>query len=136
MSTAKRTYRLIDADTHVNEPGDLWLERLPAKFKDRAPRIQRFDDGDAWVLEGVADPINFGLNATAGMSPLQMQPWCRWEDIRPGGYDASARRTGCCRSLVSPALLLFPPRWLFHFKADGRKVSIGGAAFLGHGVCL
>ena len=68
MTEAPRHYRLIDADSHVNEPGDLWLERLPERFRDRAPRIQRFDAGDAWVLEGVADPINFGLNATAGMN--------------------------------------------------------------------
>jgi hypothetical protein len=35
-----RRYQLIDADTHVNEPPDLWTDRVPAKFKDRAPRMQ------------------------------------------------------------------------------------------------
>ena len=64
----KRTYRLIDADTHVNEPPDLWTTRVPAQYRDRAPRIERFEQGDAWVLEGVADPINFGLNATLGVT--------------------------------------------------------------------
>ena len=43
------------------------------------------------MLEGVSDPITFGLNATAGMEPHPMQPWVRWEDIRTGGYDANAR---------------------------------------------
>ena len=114
MTTAQRTYRLIDSDTHVNEPGDLWLERLPAVFKDRAPRIQRFDEGDAWVLEGVADPINFGLNATAGMPPQQMQPWVRWEDIRAGGYDANARLEEMDRDSVDAATLYPTPR-LSHY---------------------
>ena len=66
-------YRLVDSDSHINEPPDLWTSRLPAKFKDRAPRMEHFEQGDAWVLEGVKDPINFGSNAAAGTSI----PWHR-----------------------------------------------------------
>ncbi len=29
----------ISADSHVNEPADLWVERIETKFRDRAPRI-------------------------------------------------------------------------------------------------
>ena len=39
----RQTYRLISADSHVNEPPDLWTARVPAEFRDRAPRIERFD---------------------------------------------------------------------------------------------
>ena len=45
---------------------------MPAALRDRAPRIERFDEGDAWVIEGVADPINFGMNACAGLEPEDM----------------------------------------------------------------
>jgi predicted TIM-barrel fold metal-dependent hydrolase len=31
--------RIISADSHVMEPGDLWLERMDARFRDRAPRV-------------------------------------------------------------------------------------------------
>ena len=31
--------RLISADSHVNEPGDLWVERIDKQFRDRAPRV-------------------------------------------------------------------------------------------------
>lgn len=86
-----RTYRLISADSHVNEPGDLWTARVPRSFLDRAPRIERFEHGDAWVIEGVADPINFGMNACAGLPPERMQGWMRFEDMRRGGYDPSVR---------------------------------------------
>ena len=75
-------YRLISADSHVNEPPDLWTTRVPAGLRDRAPRIERFEQGDAWVLEGVADPITFGMNACAGMAPEEMRGWMRFEDIR------------------------------------------------------
>ena len=30
---------LVSADSHVNEPGDLWLERIDKEFRDRAPRV-------------------------------------------------------------------------------------------------
>ena len=110
----KREYRLIDADTHVNEPPELWLERLPAQYRDRAPRIHSFEEGDAWVLEGVADPINFGLNSTAGMEPDRMQPWVRWEDVRPGGYDPAARVREMDRDMLDAAVLYPTPR-LSHY---------------------
>ena len=86
-----RRYRLISADSHVNEPPDLWTARVPAAMRDRAPRIEHFGEGDAWVIEGVKDPINFGMNACAGLAPEEMRGWCRFEDIRHGGYDPAAR---------------------------------------------
>ena len=60
---AARRYRLVSADSHVNEPPDLWTSRVAAPLRDRAPRVERFEEGDAWILDGVADPITFGMNA-------------------------------------------------------------------------
>src|SRR4029450_1088841 len=31
--------QLVSADSHVNKPGDLWLERIDKEFRDRAPRV-------------------------------------------------------------------------------------------------
>ena len=31
--------RVISADSHMTEPGDLWVERLDRKFRDDAPRV-------------------------------------------------------------------------------------------------
>src|SRR3954454_20219831 len=90
-SPAVDTYRLISADSHPNEPPRLWLDRMPKKFLDRAPRIEQFDQGEAWVLEGVADPINFGLNACAGLTAAEMKPWRAYAELRPGGSDPAAR---------------------------------------------
>ena len=58
---------------------------MPARLRERAPRMQEFEEGDAWVIEGVDDPINFGMNACAGLEPEEMQGWMRFEDIRRGG---------------------------------------------------
>ena len=86
-----RTYRLISADSHINEPPDMFTRRLPAKFKDRAPHMQRLPEGDAWIMEGATDPINFGLNCNVGAPIETRNLWIKWEDVRKGGYDPAAR---------------------------------------------
>jgi predicted TIM-barrel fold metal-dependent hydrolase len=84
-------YRLISGDSHVNEPPGLWVDRVAARWHDRVPRIEQFDQGDAWVIEGVAEPITFGLNACAGLDPTDIRGWRRFDEIRAGGYDPAAR---------------------------------------------
>src|SRR6478752_7581272 len=105
-----RSYRLISGDGHVNEPPGLWVDRVPAAMKDRAPRIERFDDGDGWVIEGVKDPINFGMNACAGLEPEQMKGWVKFEDIRHGGYEPVARLDEMDRDGVDAEMLYATPR--------------------------
>ena len=56
MSTAKAScfggYKVIDADTHLSEPHDLWVTRAPAKFKDRVPQIKLVNGEKSWVIDG------------------------------------------------------------------------------------
>lgn len=109
-STPEHGYRLISADTHVNEPPDLWTERVPRALRDRAPRIERFEQGDAWVIEGVSDPITFGMNACAGLPPEEMRGWMRFDELRPGGYDPAARIDEMTRDGVDAEVLYPTPR--------------------------
>ncbi len=106
----KRKLRLVNADGHILEPPDLWTSRLPKKFQDIAPRQKRFEQGDAWVLDGVKDPITFGLNASAGKPPEQQKVWMRWEDLPPGAYDPKARLVEQDRDLVDAEVLYPTPR--------------------------
>jgi predicted TIM-barrel fold metal-dependent hydrolase len=109
-TTEASRHRLIDADTHVNEPPNLWLDRVPARFREQVPRIQRFEEGDAWVMEGVKDPINFGLNAGATLRREERRPWVRFEDIPRGGYDPVVRLQEMDADLVDAAVLYPTPR--------------------------
>ena len=44
---------VVSADSHVNEPHDLWLKRIDAKFRDRVPHVEVDDRGRKWfVVEG------------------------------------------------------------------------------------
>jgi len=107
---AERRYALVSADSHVNEPPDLWTSRVPAKLRHRAPRMERFEHGDAWVIEGASDPINFGMNAVAGLPPAEISSWKRFEDIRPGGYDPVARTAEMDTDGVDGEVLYPTPR--------------------------
>src|SRR5437764_5040621 len=84
-------YNLVNSDGHINEPPNLWLDRLPAEYRDRAPRMEHFPQGDAWILEGAVDPINFGMNAGAGKPNEEIRAWVRWEDVPKGGYEPAPR---------------------------------------------
>ena len=49
--------RLISCDDHMDLgqlPADLWLSRLPASLRDRAPRIDERDGQAVWICDGKA----------------------------------------------------------------------------------
>ena len=57
---------LISVDDHVLEPPNVWQDRVPAKYKDIAPRMVTLDSGgEAWVYEDKVLPTS-GLSAVAG----------------------------------------------------------------------
>ena len=64
-------YKVISSDSHIVEPPDVWTTRLEPKYRDRAPRIVRLEDGsDFWFC----DDINM-----VGMYP-GTQPGTRFEE--------------------------------------------------------
>jgi predicted TIM-barrel fold metal-dependent hydrolase len=47
------SYNLISADSHLEIDAKWWRDRVPARFRDQAPRVVRLADGsDAWLVEG------------------------------------------------------------------------------------
>lgn len=105
-----RAYHLISSDSHINEPPDLFTPRVPAALRDRAPRMERFEQGDAWVFEHTPAPLPFGLNACAGQDTSLRQAWVRFEDIRRGGWDPKARLEEIDRARVDAEVLYPTPR--------------------------
>ncbi|MEX5635674.1 amidohydrolase family protein [Parafrankia sp. FMc2] len=104
---------LISVDDHVLEPPNLWLDRLPAKDRDRAPHMEFDADGmDAWVYDGKRFPSS-GLSAVAGKEKEEFSPNpLKYSEMRPGCYDAAARvedmnRAGILASLCFPTITRF-----------------------------
>lgn len=51
----KMDYRFISADDHIDLrwlPKDLWTERLPARLRERGPRVVENEKGSYWTWEG------------------------------------------------------------------------------------
>lgn len=109
-----REFKLMDGDSHIIEPPDLWQSRVPAKYKERAPRMQRFEKGDAWILEGAADPINFGHNVLGGtpggLTPEGRREWVFWEDVPKGTYDPVAHLEAMDEDGVGAGVMYPTPR--------------------------
>ena len=89
--------RLISADSHVNEPADLWVDRVEKEFRDRAPHVvenlpgQR--PGSYLILEGVP-PIHMAQGIGAGKKPEELPKFFEestYKDARPGGWDPAER---------------------------------------------
>ena len=45
---AAKKYFMVSADGHANEPANLWVERIEAKYKERLPRVTTDKDGVQW----------------------------------------------------------------------------------------
>ena len=83
---------MISVDDHVVEPSGLFEGRLPAKYRDRAPRVIRQQDGaDVWTFNDAIIP-NIGLNAVAGRPKEEygIEPTA-FDEMRPGCYDIGER---------------------------------------------
>jgi predicted TIM-barrel fold metal-dependent hydrolase len=84
------TERLVSADSHVNPPPDLWQRDVPARLRDRAPRVERTPEGDVWVVDRKATPIT-GLSFMGGRSYEDYEVRIAYEAMRPGSWDPAAR---------------------------------------------
>ncbi len=140
--------RIISVDDHVIEPPDLWQRWLPAKFRERGPRVvsdhytiewvngnqvaRRGGDGpttDFWLYEDLVWTHQM-LNACAGYDESQwwMGP-IAFEQMRPGCYDPKARLVDMDMNNME-ASLCFPtfPRFcgqLFTERKD-KEVALAG----------
>ncbi|HTR70742.1 MAG TPA: amidohydrolase family protein [Mycobacteriales bacterium] len=83
---------MISVDDHVVEPPTMFDAHIPDRYRDRAPKIVRQDDGsDVWTFNGAIIP-NIGLNAVAGRprSEYGVEPTA-FEELRPGCWDIGER---------------------------------------------
>ena len=88
--------KIFSADSHMSEPGDLWVQRLDKEFRWRAPRIEsRERNGkmeDLWIYEGFPPhPVGVGLGAAALKGENFREEGKGYDDARTGGWDPAAR---------------------------------------------
>ena len=99
------SYRVISADSHIVETGDLWKSHIDPAYRDRAPHMVREGDTDWIVCEETRMGPPFGYS-TAG----NKHPTSRLADaVYPGAYDPDARlkemaRDGVDAEVIYPSL--------------------------------
>ena len=131
---------IVSVDDHVIEPPHLWQEWLPAKFRERGPRVvrapyemapsgawpfRRAASGpmtDWWVYEDLQYAVVAGM-ASAGKKPEEIgkEP-VAYDEMRPGFYDPKPRLDDMTANHVERSLC-FPtfPRFCgqtFHEAKD------------------
>ncbi|MBV9660544.1 MAG: amidohydrolase, partial [Acidimicrobiales bacterium] len=128
----REEHKLVSCDDHVIEPPNVWVDRMPAKFNDRGPRVvDRPGHTQAWQLDGDLYPISllgsprtriFRTDGTG--DDLYAR---HYDDMVPGAYDVKERLVAMDEDGVW-AQLLFPtfPRFsgtLFIKHKDAELAS-------------
>ncbi len=92
-------FKVIDADTHYSEPGDLWTKRAPAKYRDLVPQVKLCDDGRLrWFVDG---DVSLGYAGSASVIEKDGHKRKYWntdilngilaEDAHPGSWSVKPR---------------------------------------------
>jgi predicted TIM-barrel fold metal-dependent hydrolase len=83
--------RLVSVDDHLIEPPDLWTSRVPKRYGDKIPHVEKLDGVDTWVYAGELYPTSM-LNAVAGKSADEFTTDAiSYDQMRPGVYQPAAR---------------------------------------------
>ncbi len=112
MSDALNLEWLISVDDHILEPPRLWVDRVAAKDRDRAPHMQTVDGTEYWLYDGKRYPSS-GLSAVVGKSKEEFSPApLPYSEMRPGCYDPKARledmdHAGILASMCFPTITRF-----------------------------
>lgn len=109
--------KVIDVDTHLVEPHDLWSSRAPASLRDRLPRVKTVNGVRSWVIDDdkilskgavPACTISKEGEKWPGLEFVQKQI----EDVALASYDIKARvavmdQMGINAQIVYPNILGF-----------------------------
>lgn len=92
--------KVVDADTHITEPADLWTSRVAKKDQDRVPRKERLEDGkDIWYYAGdavFASPAGAAAVIRKDGQKQSFWDWnieggMQWDEVDEGAYDIPTR---------------------------------------------
>ena len=114
-----RQLNIISADSHAEEPYELF-ERLPPKYRERAPRVEQHEDG-VYVIQEGQRPIRQDF-AAANLTEEDKRKEFRAEESRASGYgresgtDVSQRRLDLDEDGVSAEVIY--PQAIFKILAS------------------
>ncbi len=148
-------YQVVSADSHVNEPPGTFIDRVPARLRDKAPYIGPSPDGgEGWAIETPTVKRGFGTGSavfcrgvvrgpedylTQGVTFADLgrggwDPKAHLEDMKKDGADTSVLYSGAaarCHDIQDPELRVACLRayndWLAEFCSYDLDHLIGVA---------
>jgi predicted TIM-barrel fold metal-dependent hydrolase len=110
--------QVISADSHMVEPGNLWVERLDRRYRDDAPRVVKREGASGLALSAPFVFVGPGLSPltvagvfAAGRSGDELREHMKhgYEAARPSGWDPVERlkdqdRDGVCAEVLYASL--------------------------------
>jgi uncharacterized protein len=121
-----RQYDVIDADGHVLEPPDLWLNYIEPKFRDRAPRLALNREGAEVLQLGgqqITDSgpgrgrVKLGAGGAIGARDGKVSVWIKYAEGRAGGFNPHSRIPDMDAEFIDAAFL-YPTLGLFLGAVD------------------
>jgi predicted TIM-barrel fold metal-dependent hydrolase len=124
--------KVVDSDTHLSEPHDLWTKRAPKQWKERVPQVREVDRKRTWIING-----NTPMGAATPVSVVRkdgskIRGWgfinCQIEDVHPGSFNIKERvkymdETGVWAQIVYPNFLGFGGQTAKKLDEDIRLVT-------------
>ena len=124
--------KIIDVDSHITEPHDLWTRRAPAKYKGRLPRVEKSGDKRSWIVD---DGIELGGAMPSSVIRKDGQKsrgveWMGWqiEDVHAASWDMKARvelldALGLHAQIIYPNVAGFGSQNFMKVKDDGLRLA-------------
>ena len=137
MTDDKSVRRLVDADSHLDPPPEMWAEYLPGSLRELAPRIEEGEEHDWIVFEGRKKPVTLISNQAGragkdykmfGKRAQMRKAWDpaqRLADMTTDGIDAAVLFGGGPLGTLNRELYLASfgayNRWLWDFCSHDRR---------------
>jgi predicted TIM-barrel fold metal-dependent hydrolase len=129
MNAVLEDIKVVDADTHVVEPPDLWTSRMASSWGDLVPHVEWNGDRqeEVWVIGD--QPISpVASAAMAGWNEYPPDHPRRWSDADPAAWDARQRlarmdQYGIYAQLMYPNVALFGSKSLQNVADAGAQLE-------------
>jgi predicted TIM-barrel fold metal-dependent hydrolase len=90
MSPLFERHRVIDVDTHITEPPDVWTSRVSSKWGNQIPHIERLGNKDVWIVAG-RPSVPPGMVTMAGFDGTIPDFRDTFDELPKSSHDAAAR---------------------------------------------
>jgi predicted TIM-barrel fold metal-dependent hydrolase len=127
-------HKVIDVDTHLSEPHDLWTKRAPASWSARVPQVKVVEGQRTWVIDEDR-VIAYATSPTSVVLPdgskTRGLDWLNFgiEDVHPASWNVKDRLAymdgqGITAQVVYPNVLGFGGQHSSLVDPDLRLVSV------------